>query len=201
MTTAEILTAAGLMTTVVVAVIAACSVIVAARRQADAALAAAGKQADASLAAATKQADSALAASREQLRANQQLILIQVEAALAAAGRQQWITALRNELAELTAEYFSIQLITNGQRKIDVPELFVEMQRLMRVSGRVRLMLDPHNVLHKQLLVMLTRFVEKAAASNAEGLGVDIDEIIAVGRLVLQEEEARLSKIAKPHLD
>ncbi|HEX6041678.1 hypothetical protein [Longimicrobium sp.] len=174
MSPAEFLTIAGLLTTLVVAGIGAYSV----------------------LAAARKQADAALQAAREQAHASQKLAILQVEAALAASGRQQWIATLRVELAELAGELFVAQSVADRSWSIDLEQAQALGVRLLRLMARINLLLNDNDADHRELMSALSTFVGKL--HDREKLeNSAINTVLRLGQKVVRLEEERLARITE----
>jgi hypothetical protein len=146
------------------------------------------------LAAARKQADAALQAAREQAKASQDLAILQVEAALASSGRQQWVSVVRSELSELVGELYVLRVLTGPDAKRDSEAALDHGKRFISLMAQINLLLKDDVPLHRDLMTLLSNYVASIDSGEPPDDSM-INIILRLGQQIIRSEEAVIARI------
>ena len=121
----------------------------------------------------------------------------QIRASVVSANRQAWINRLRDELAFFVCE---VRLVpsTYAADAIALPEAIKRYEGMMLKEGTVKLLLNPTEVEHIELLRLMKAAVETAqeAINKKQGMAKELDQsadlIVSQSQKVLKAEWDRV---------
>lgn len=129
----------------------------------------------------------------------------QLKANVRSANRQKWIDEFRELIAHFCSELSIVaqireKIVTDGRIVIhDAPDFLNAFGKLVYTSNKIRLMVNPLERDHQQLLELLNRMLVQLRTApldrdlQNEGLQL-IDQVIAMSLLIIRREWVRVQK-------
>jgi hypothetical protein len=129
----------------------------------------------------------------------------QFNATVLSANRQRWIEGLREQIASLVAQLAAamglVQDIDDAKRRAfgHDPELLQRVERLILTVAKIRLMLNPHEADHQDLVRTMHNAVNllRRPGSYDEitaGIEAGIDAIVTKSQAILKHEWIRVKQ-------
>jgi hypothetical protein len=130
---------------------------------------------------------------------------LQFNANVLSTNRQKWIEALRDMLAELISLLVAVVVYKSSWKDrwdqrlntiAENPELLLKLERIVLVQWKIRLLLNPTDAEHQELVRLIQvafKRVQSPEASDAE-TEADIESITRLGQTILKRTWQRVKR-------
>jgi len=155
-------------------------------------------QIDSQLAMTNGQINSQLAMSKGQIDTQLAIADKQIKSNVHSMNRQKWIDNLRDQISDFISVLSTI-IDVKGRKIFDEEYLLKKHERLFFISTKIRLLINPKESDHKQLIVLiddainnLNETIKKDVLEKNRGISTDI---IKVSQNILKREWQRVKKL------
>jgi hypothetical protein len=127
----------------------------------------------------------------------------QFNANVLSANRQKWIEALRDMMAEVISLIVAVVVVkqqwkgtwNRGRGAIEAdPRLLAKLERMILVSWKIRLLINPNEADHMALVQRLETAVHRLELEEVDEAATraDVDEITRLSQVILRQAWARV---------